>query len=203
MSDMLYQSRRFFQCWWISLVVGVLSIAAGVCCLVTPIDSLVAMTAFFMVVLVVGGIFNIVFAVVNRKQNDYWGWSLARGIMEILFGCWLFMLPLPFVTTALVYVIGFWMLFHSVLGICESCELSNLSIKGWGWLLACNILSLLCSFIFLISPVYGGWFVLLYVGISFILYGVFRIILSFKWKKFNDRIRKEEEEEIIEPEVVE
>ena len=42
-----------------------------------------------------------------------------------------------------------------------------------------------------------------YVGISFILYGVFRIILSFKWKKFNDRIRKEEEEEIIEPEVVE
>lgn len=53
----------------------------------------------------------------------------------------------------------------------------------------------------MISPVYGGWFVLLYVGISFILYG--RIILSFKWKKFNDRIRKEEEEEIIEPEVVE
>lgn len=55
----------------------------------------------------------------------------------------------------------------------------------------------------MISPVYGGWFVFLYVGISFILYGVFRIILSFKWKKFNDRIRKEEEEEIIEPEVVE
>ncbi len=200
MSNVFYQSKRSFHFWWISLIIGILSIIAGVCCFVTPLDSLAALTAFFIAVLIIGGIFNIVFATVNRKWNDYWGWSLARGILEILFGLWLFMLPLPLVTTTLIYVVGFWMLFHSILGICESCKLSELAIKGWGWLLTCNILSLLCSFLFLISPIYGGLFILVYIGLSFILYGIFRIILSFKWKQFNKKIQQDGIAEIIEVE---
>ena len=45
-------------------------------------------------------------------------------------------MPLPLVATLLIYVVGFWMLFHSVLGICEASELSGIGVRGWGWLLA-------------------------------------------------------------------
>lgn len=142
------RSGNLFRYWWVSLVVGVLGIATGVACVVVPADSLAVLTVFFVSVLVVGGIFNIAWAVANRNWNDTWGWSLARGLIEVLLGVWLMLLPLPLVTTLLIYVVGFWMLFQSVLGICESCALAPFRGTGWGWLLACNILSLICSFVF-------------------------------------------------------
>lgn len=179
-----------------------MSIAAGICCFVTPADSLAVLTVFFMVVLLIGGVFNIVFAAMNRVSNDYWAWSLARGIMELLLAIWLFMLPVPLVTTSLIYVIGFWMLFHSVTGICESCTLASFPVKGWGWLLACNILSLICSFLFLIMPAFGGIFVSIYIGFSFVLYGIFRCVLSYMLLKFNKKVKELDDVEVVEAEIV-
>lgn len=177
--------NNVFKHWWLSLIVGIMSVAAGICCFATPISSLEALTVLFIVILIVGGIFNIISASVNRNWNSYWGWDLARGILEILLGVWMLMIPIPVMTATLVYIFGFWMLFNSIIGICESCELSNISFPGWGWLLACSVLGLLCSFIFLVAPIYGGIFVLAYVGIAFILYGIFRITVAFKFRKFN------------------
>ena len=141
------------------MITGLLSIAAGLACFVVPADSIAAMTVFFIIVLLSGGIFNVVWALTNRHWNNSWGWGLARGILEILLGIWLMLLPLPLIATMLIYIIGFWMLFQSILGICESCVLSELDIIGWGWMLACNILSLLCAFLFLSAPIYGGIFI--------------------------------------------
>lgn len=191
--------KKSFKYWWISAVVGVMSILIGCFCFVAPIDSLAIMAIFFVAFLIVGGIFNIISAMTNKKWNDYWGWDLARGIIEVLLGIWLFILPLPLMATTLVYIFGFWMLFHSVLGICESCELSRLPLKGWGWLLAFNILSLLCSFAFLVTPIYGGIFILLYIGVSFVLYGMFRVILAFRIRNL---IKSIKEDEFIEAEEV-
>lgn len=179
-----------------------MSIAAGICCFVTPADSLAVLTVFFMVVLLLGGLFNIVFAAMNRVSNDYWAWSLARGIIELLLAIWLFMLPVPLVTTSLIYVIGFWMLFHSVTGICESCTLASFPVKGWGWLLACNILSLICSFLFLVMPAFGGIFVSIYIGFSFVLYGIFRCVLSYMLRKFNKKLKELDNVEVVEAEIV-
>lgn len=194
--------KNVFRYWWISLIVGILSIAAGICCFATPLDSLAVLTVFFMVVLLLGGLFNIVFAVVNRASNGYWDWNLARGIIELLLAIWLFMLPVPLVTTSLVYIMGFWMMFHAVTGICESCTFASFPVKGWGWMLACNILSLICSFLFLVIPAFGGIFMLVYIGLSFILYGLFRCVLSFMLNKFNKTVKKHDDVEFVDAEVV-
>ena len=197
----MHRTVNVFKYWWVSLVVGILSVVTGICCFVIPIDSLALMTAFFNTVLIISGIINVLWAFANRNWNDNWGWSLARGLVEILLGIWLLLLPLPLVATMLIYMIGFWILFQSVLSICELCALSKLRIAGWGWLLTCSILGLICSFVFLATPVYGGIFILVYAGISFILYGIFRIALSFKWKRINQKI-KESEVEYVEAEVI-
>ena len=198
----MHRTRNLFRYWWVSLVVGILSIVTGICCFAVPVDSLAVMTAFFIAVLVVAGIVNVFWAFANREWNDSWGWSLARGLLEILFGVWLLLMPLPLVTTMLIYVVGFWMLFHSVLGICEASELSGIGVRGWGWLLACNILSLICSFVFLAAPVYGGIFILAYAGVSFVLYGIFRIVLSFEWRRINRQIRSSDDDGFAEAEVI-
>lgn len=187
--------RKDIRYWWISLIVGLFSIAAGIGCFVTPGGSLALLTVLFVTTLLAGGILNILFATLNRKRIAYWSWSLARGIIEVLLGIWLILLPLPMVTTGLIFLVGFWMLFHSIIGIGESCELQQYDIKGWGWLLACNILSLIFSFVYLMSPVFGGLFVVFYLGFSFVFYGVFRFVLAFKLRRFNQEVRKMMEEE--------
>lgn len=187
--------RKDIRYWWISLIVGLFSIAAGIGCFVTPGGSLALLTVLFVTTLLTGGILNILFATLNRKRIAYWSWSLARGIIEVLLGIWLILLPLPVVTTGLIFLVGFWMLFHSIIGIGESCELQQYDIKGWGWLLACNILSLIFSFVYLMSPVFGGLFVVFYLGFSFVFYGVFRFVLAFKLRRFNQEVRKMMEEE--------
>ena len=197
------RSGNLFRYWRVSLVVGVLGIATGVACVVVPADSLAVLTVFFISVLVVGGIFNIAWAVANRNWNGTWGWSLARGLIEVLLGVWLMLLPLPLVTTLLIYVVGFWMLFQSVLGICESCALAPFRGTGWGWLLACNILSLICSFVFLDAPLYGGIFILACVGTAFILYGIFRIVLAFVWRRLTRELRRSGGDGFVDAEVVE
>lgn len=181
----------------------ILSIGAGIGCFVTPLGSLTALTIFFLVLLIVGGLFNIFFAATNRWNNALWGWSLARGIVELLFGIWLALIPLPFVTTILVYMIGLWMLFHSILGICESCAFSGGPVKGWGWLLACNILSLISAFLFLTLPAFGGAFLLAYVGLFFLFYGVFRIALAFHLRKIDHAARRFGDGPIVDAEVIE
>ena len=201
MLQITHPSKKLFRHWWISLITGLLSIAAGIACFVVPADSIAAMTVFFIIVLLSGGIFNVVWALTNRHWNNSWGWGLARGILEILLGIWLMLLPLPLIATMLIYIIGFWMLFQSILGICESCVLSELDIIGWGWMLACNILSLLCAFLFLSAPIYGGIFILAYIGISCILYGAFRIVLALKWRKINKRFY-ESDNDVIDAEVI-
>lgn len=187
--------RKDIRYWWISLIVGLFSIAAGIGCFVTPGGSLALLTVLFVTTLLTGGILNILFATLNRKRIAYWSWSLARGIIEVLLGIWLILLPLPVVTTGLIFLVGFWMLFHSIIGIGESCELQQYDIEGWGWLLACNILSLIFSFVYLMSPVFGGLFVVFYLGFSFVFYGVFRFVLAFKLRRFNQEVRKMMEEE--------
>lgn len=188
MNDVIDSVKKTVKYWWLSLLIGLLGIVVGVWCLFTPASSLFAITALFIIVLLMVGIFDIVFAVSNRRYSNSWGWHLAGGILELLLGVLLLCLPLPASTGILIYLVGFWMLFRSVMGIAESCELQMVGFRGWGWLLALSILSLLFSFIYLLSPIFGGIFIVIYIGISFILYGIYRIVLAIRQRKINKEL---------------
>ena len=190
MLEIIDSMKRKVKNWWISLIVGILVIALGVWCLVSPGESLVGMAYVFVVVFLLGGVMDIILAVSNRKYAYGWGWTLAAGIMETILGVLLLALPTPTITLMLIYLVGFWILFRSIWGIGESCQLQILGIKGWGWLLALSILCVIMSFLFLISPLFGGIFVVVFVGMTVILYGVFRIIVAFKLRQINKSIKE-------------
>lgn len=188
--NVLNKVKKTVKYWWISLLIGILGIFLGIWCLATPASSLAAITSVFIIVFILGGILEIIFAVSNRKVSDGWGWSLAGGILELMLGILLLALPFELVTGILIYLVGFWMLFRSVMSIVESCQLQMMHVKGWGWLLALGILCLVFSFLYLMSPVFGGIFIVIFVGISLLSYGIFRIVLAFKLKSVYKDIRE-------------
>lgn len=190
MLEIIDSMKKKVKNWWISLVVGILVIALGIWCLVSPGESLVGMAYAFVVVFLIGGVMDIILAISNRKYIYGWGWTLAAGIMETVLGILLLALPTPTITLMLIYLVGFWILFRSIWGIGESCQLQTIGVKGWGWLLALSILCVILSFLFLISPLFGGIFVVVFVGMTVVLYGIFRIIVAFKLRQINKSIKE-------------
>lgn len=167
--------------WWVSLIVGVLAIVVGIWCFASPGASLVGMTYVFVAAFFLGGIMDIWFAISNRNDMYGWGWTFAAGIFEILLGVMLLSLPASSLTGILMYAVGFWMLFRSIWGIGESCQMQVLGVRGWGWGLALSILTVIFAFLYLLSPALGkGVFMIIFVGSAMILYGIFRIVMGFE-----------------------
>lgn len=178
----LTEIKEAVKNWWVSLLVGILAIVVGIWTFFTPGQSLAALTVLFEVALIVAGILEIIFAISNRKVLYGWGWSLTAGILELLLGVMLIAMPMPSVAVILIYVVGFWILFRSIWSIGASFDLHQVGIRGWGWLLAMGILMALFSFLFLLSPAFGGIFIVVFVGIALLVYGIFRIVLAFDLK---------------------
>ncbi len=191
MLQIIDSMRKAVKNWWVSLLVGILAIVMGIWCFTSPSASLLGMTYVFIFGFLLGGILDIYFAVSNRNYMYGWGWTLAGGIFEILLGIMLMVLPTPIVTGILVYMVGFWIMFRSIWGIGESCQLQIMGVRGWGWSLGFSILCLILSFLYLLSPGFGkGIFVVALVGSSILIYGIFRIIIAFKLRQIGKKINR-------------
>ncbi len=175
--------------WWMPIITGLIAIGIGVWCLLSPQTSLPALAYAFCICLCAAGFFNLVFSFANMGGHYGWGWSLAYGIIELLCGIWLLNLPEGAMTTAFIYAIGIFILFIAINAICESVMIYNYASFWIGWLVALLLVTIICAFVFLAGPIAGGVAVWLYIGISFICYGVYRILLSAKLYRINKKLR--------------
>lgn len=171
--------------WWISLIVGMLSLAFGIILISQPVDNLCTFSYVFTIGFIAIGILEIIFALCNNDFIIGWGWGLANGILDILLGVMLF---IPKVTPLmLVYIVGFWIMTKSICGIGISCDLKRLLVDRWNWLLLLSIVCLLFSFVFIVSPMLTSKFMVITAAIAFILYGIFRICLSKIFKSLKNK----------------
>ena len=190
MDDFRETMKNKVKYWWVSLLIGVLSIVLGIWCLVTPDVTLVALTMIFIATFLVSGIMEISFAVSNRKIISGWGFVLTGGILDLIFGIILIFIPTVLATTVLIFFIGFWIMFRAIWGIGIAIDMQRNHITGWGWLLALAILGVLFSVLFIISPTFGASVMIAFASIAFIFYGIFRIYLAFTYKSLHNRLDK-------------
>lgn len=171
--------------WWIPLITGLLSIAIGVWCLCSPVESLTVLAYFFAGAICVAGLFNLAFAYSNSDRFPGWGWSLGLGILEVVCGIWMIFLPQPLITTVFIYVVGIYLVFAAINAICDACTFYGYSSDWFGWIMAVLLLTLLFAVVFMAGPIAGGIAVWIYIGISFITFGIYRLILSAKIRRIN------------------
>lgn len=171
--------------WWVPLLTGLISIAFGIWCLCSPIASITVMAYIFTGCLVVAGVFNLSYAAVNTRAGTNWGWSMALGILEIACGAWLFTLPSEQLAATFIFVVGIWILVVAINGLCEACVMSSFS-GGWiVWMILMLCATLVFAFIFLSGPVAGGIAVWLWIGISLITFGAYRVSLAMVIRRAN------------------
>ncbi len=193
-NDLFYSAKKAVKFWWVSILIGLLALALGIWFIFTPLTTLVALAIVFAAAFLVSGIFEIIFAISNKNVLKGWGWTLASGIIDLMFGLILIAMPIDVLTLLLAYFVGFWVMFQSIWAIGTSAELQRNSVKGWGWLMALAILGVIMSFIFIMSPVFATGFIVALVSISFISYGCFRIYLGCKLKSLHNEMEKYEKD---------
>lgn len=182
------RSNYFFgltRFWWAPLITGLLFIGFGVWCLCDPSSSLPILAYIFAGIIGAIGLFNLCYGFSNTGSNFGWGWAAAAGIVEILFSIFLFFIPQPALTVIFTYGVGVYIIFMSIFSFCESFMVSQRSTAFFWWILLFLIASLVFALIFILGPIGGaiiGW---LYIGISFICYGLYRILFACKVRQIN------------------
>lgn len=172
----------FSRYWWIPLLSGLIFIAFGIWTLCCPAESLVVLAYAFAICFTIAGMFYIGFACSVAGWSSDWGWGLALGILETIAGIWLLCLPAAQLTVAFMFIAGFWLLFAAINAACESFIASAGSV---GWTIVSVlflILTIVFTVMFLSNPIAGGVVVWLWLGLSLICYGAFRMVLAFKLK---------------------
>lgn len=186
MENGLFNSvKRSVKYWWVSLVIGALAIILGIWSIAAPVSTLFILSAFFIAYFFVAGIGEIAFAISNKDRLSGWGWTLASGIINVIFAIILMALPFSSILVFIFYI-GFLILFESIWGISIAIELQKQGAKDWGWLLALAILGFVLAFILIANPAFASGFVVGIFAISLFSYGIFRIYYAFKLKSIKD-----------------
>ena len=170
--------------WWLVLIKGIILIILAFVIFRHPVGTLVGITFYMGIGLLLTGIVLIIAAIAARNDMENWGWRLAEGILDALIG--FMFLANPGITAAVIpFLIGFWAVFYGILLFVDSFGSKKAGNKNWWLELIAGILTAIFGYIIAFNPVISLLTITTLIGISLLIVGVFNIVLSFDIKKIN------------------
>jgi uncharacterized membrane protein HdeD (DUF308 family) len=158
-----------------SIVWGVLLIIAGMLAIGSPMIAAIAVSILLAWLIVFAGVIHLVVAFHGHRAGSIF-WKLLVGIAYLCFGGYLLMHPVLGVAS-LTLVLACLFLVEGVLNIVLFFRMR--SVSGSSWVLIDGIITLLLGLmIYLQWPTSSAWAIGTLVGISMIISGVTRVMLS-------------------------
>lgn len=158
-----------------SLALGILLLIAGVCALLYPVIAAVAATLYVGWFALIAGVFAVVIAIRTRSEPQF-GWRVLVGVLYLLLGFVLVANPIAGAASLALFV-GAMLAAAGVVEIVLAFRIKPR--KGWGWLLANGILSILLAALIAIGwPLESLILIGYLVGFQIIACGVARIGLG-------------------------
>lgn len=188
-NQFIKQIRQRIKHWYVPLIVGLILIATAIWTFISPVESFVALSILFSISFLSSGLLEIYFALVNREEIENWGWSLAFGVLSAVIGVLLLINPEISLVTLPFYV-GFTVLFRSISAIAWSVDMKRYGILDWANLMVIGVLGLIFSFILLWNPIFAGFTIVFWAGLTLFLSGLFSVFFSVKLRKLNQRLSK-------------
>ena len=174
------RASRIITKWWLLLVAGILSIIAGVCVFVFPIESYVTMAVLFGVLMLLTGAAQLIISSTSGNYLMMKGYFIVGGILDVILG--IFLCVYPGVSLfVLPILMGLWMLYHSFIIISFGADMDTFRMSGGGMFTVFGILLLILSIFVLVDPFSVGVATVLFVaGVGLILLGLMFCSISVK-----------------------
>lgn len=167
--------------WWMSLILGLLYVGVALCLMFSPVGSYIALSIVFSISMLVSGLLEISFAIGNKKHVSSWGWYLAGGIIDLILG--LYLVVYPMVSMEVIpFIIAFWLMFRGFSATGYAMDLRRYGTREWWWYMAFGVLAILCALLILWQPAVGALYAVYMISFTFLIIGLFRVMLSFELK---------------------
>ena len=186
--EILKSAGKVVRRWWLGLILGVLLVVAGIVVFCTPVESYMALSVMFGVLMLFSGLSELVLSLGSRNYFMMRGYSIVGGILDLLLG--IFLCVYPQVTlVVLPVVIGIWLLYHSFMIIGFGGDLSAFRLPGSGWTIFGGVMMLVLGLLMVIMPLTVGVAALAFVtGCAMIVAGAVAIALSLKLRQLHDNV---------------
>jgi uncharacterized membrane protein HdeD (DUF308 family) len=158
--------------WWLILLVGVLSMAAGVIVLFKPGNSLPTLAVIIGIFLLVDGILELISSFMRNTQNR--GLVATFGVLTAIVGVLLIRHPVGGVA-AVALLIGIWLIAIGVIRFVTAFD----EHEHRGWHALAGVVELIAGIVIVANPHIGFATLAILVGIGFILNGIVMVILGW------------------------
>jgi uncharacterized membrane protein HdeD (DUF308 family) len=168
-----------------SIVWGVLLIVFGMLAVGSPFLAAVAVNGVIAWLIVLAGMVHLVLAFHTHGAGSVI-WKLLVGIAYLFFGAYLIMHPVLGVTS-LTLILASLFLIEGILNVILFFRMR--SVGGSSWVLVDGIITLLLGLmIYMQWPSSSAWAIGILVGVSMIVSGVTRVMLSFAVRRATTEI---------------
>ena len=180
------RASRMVKHWWLMLIAGLLCIVAGIVVFVFPVQSYVALSIMFGVLILLVGAAQLIVASSSRNYLAMKGYWVVGGVMDVVLG--ILLCIYPNVTLVLLPVmLGIWMMYHSFMILAFGGDMENFKMSGSGMTICGGILLLILSVIILLNPFGAGVAsVLIVAGVGLIVFGCIFCMLAMKLRRIHE-----------------
>jgi uncharacterized membrane protein HdeD (DUF308 family) len=176
--------------WWMLIVLGIIQVVLGIWVAFEPVASYLALSYLFGIALLLYGLMEATFAIINRNRFSSWGWYLATGLLTLIIGALILLFP---GLTALTFAIlvGIWLGMYGIRAITLSLDLRKYQRKNWGLLLVLGIILLVLTFIIIGNPFFGGISIVVLTSIALLTAGIGNIRLALELREEHQQLRND------------
>lgn len=167
--------------WRIPLIIGLLFILFGIVMLKNPLTSFYTLSIIIGSTLIASGIVEIFVFGKNRKHLNNWSFQVSGGIIDLLIGIILIANP-KIILIVLTMLVSLWLIYKAIFIIKKAVELKNTANNKWLLLLILGILILVLTVLLILKPEIIGAALALWIAISFIIFGIYRVFLALQLK---------------------
>jgi uncharacterized membrane protein HdeD (DUF308 family) len=181
-------ARALGSLWWFPLIRGILLIILGGYALFRPGMTIGALAQIIGIFVIANGILAIVAGIMKDIPSR--GWSIVRGVLEVLVGAFVFSNPIfvaGITATFLVYTLAVAAVLSGVLEIVAAIQ-DRKQIEGGGWLILGGGLTILFGVVLLVTPLSFGLFMVRVLGAVAIFSGASLIAFAFRVRGLGKRL---------------
>jgi len=153
-----------------------------------PIASLVGLASIIGVAVIITGIFLIVASIMVREIDDNWGWRLAGGIIDLIFG--FVLLSNPGITAAVLpFIVGFWIIVSGVTTFSGSFAAKKEGDSNWWLSMLGGLFAIFIGWSVMTDLFTGAVAITIWIGLGILILGIVNVVLSLRLKKLNAVIK--------------
>jgi uncharacterized membrane protein HdeD (DUF308 family) len=171
--------------WWVVLLRGLLVTALGLLLITRPASTIQVIAQFLGAFLVVDGVLVGVLAIRSRHQASGWRTVLVRGILALVVGILVLVLPNAFVTVAgyiLIFLVAAALLTNGIMGIARAIRIRRIVTDEWS-MIAGGVLQVVMAIIIALAPAFFGTVFLVFLGIVVAIGGVIMTTVAIRMKR--------------------